>query len=75
MLDDFDAFSVLFQGRVELKEGLQSLIIDLRLVQVVDLHVEGNGYAYIKDVLFHSIAKLLDFVEEGRLLRDNVMKL
>jgi hypothetical protein len=75
LFDDFYALSGLFKGRVELKEGLQGLIIGLRLVQVVDLDIEGDGHTDVKHVLLHAIAKLLYLIEEGRLLRDNVMKL
>ena len=41
----------------------------------MDLDIESDGHTDVKHVLLHAIAKLLYLIEEGRLLRDNVMKL
>ena len=55
---------------------LQSLFVYLRLVQVGDLKVEGDGHAHIEDDFFDAmVVQLLNLIKERGLLRDGLAEL
>ncbi len=70
---DSDSFFILFKSLVKLHERLQSLIIGLLLVKVLDLNIKGYR-ANVEYAFFWVLTVLLEHVEQVSFLTDKVMK-
>jgi hypothetical protein len=75
LLDLLDAVLVLLEGLIVGDEWRHDLVIELRLVDFVDFHVEGDGEADVENVFLRRIAVPRELSEQTGLLCYHVVKL
>jgi hypothetical protein len=74
IINMLDPLSVFLQSLVKSDKRRHYLIVHLRLVDVINLNVEGYGQAHIEHILFGIVAMPRQLMKKGRFLCYNMMK-